>query len=189
MRKILAFLCISAGLASATQIKSVTYNGLIHLSTKSAEEVSGLHVGGEINDKIANKAILNLYKQGYFKDIYIDEKDGAVSVNLTEKPVIAKIDIENIVTNDRKALVEQVLGIKKGQMYDKKGINLAKERIVQFYQAKGFFDCIFLGTSSLIYCSRNFCPTCSKRNGFVGMVPRKNSKFGKVLFHRFPDDG
>ena len=142
MRKILAFLCISAGLASATQIKSVTYNGLIHLSTKSAEEVSGLHVGGEINDKIANKAILNLYKQGYFKDIYIDEKDGAVSVNLTEKPVIAKIDIENIVTNDRKALVEQVLGIKKGQMYDKKGINLAKERIVQFYQAKGFFDTV-----------------------------------------------
>ncbi|MGM9997631.1 outer membrane protein assembly factor BamA [Campylobacter lanienae] len=126
---------------NAIQIQSIKFNGLLHLSDESASDISGLKVGSEFNDEIANKAIINLYKQGYFENIYIEENSGNIVVNLSEKPVIAKIDINGVVTNDQKA-IEQIIDIKKGQMYDEFVLNNTKIRIRQFYEARGYFDTV-----------------------------------------------
>lgn len=141
MNKLPLLFALSVICAGADQIKSISYDGLIHISASTATEISGLRVGAEITDISINRAITNLYKQGYFKDIFIDEQDGNLRIHLKEKPTIAKIDIEGVVTNDKKA-IDGILGIKKGQMYDERGLNLAKERIRQFYQVKGYFDTV-----------------------------------------------
>ncbi|WP_096018678.1 outer membrane protein assembly factor BamA [Campylobacter lanienae] len=141
MKKAVISSFIMVASMNAMQIQSIKFNGLLHLSDESASDISGLKVGSEFNDEIANKAIINLYKQGYFENIYIEENDGNIVVNLSEKPVIAKIDINGVVTNDQKA-IEQIIDIKKGQMYDEFALNNTKIRIRQFYEARGYFDTV-----------------------------------------------
>lgn len=141
MKKALLSSFITAIWLHAIEIQSVTFNGLLHLSDESATEISGLKIGGQFNDEIASKAIINLYKQGYFENIYIKENNGNIVVNLVEKPVIAKIDINGVVTNDQKS-IEQIIDIKKGQMYDEFVLNNTKIRIRQFYEARGYFDTV-----------------------------------------------
>lgn len=141
MKKALLSSFITAIWLHAIEIQSVTFNGLLHLSDESATEISGLKIGGQFNDEIASKAIINLYKQGYFENIYIEENNGNIVVNLVEKPVIAKIDINGVVTNDQKS-IEQIIDIKKGQMYDEFALNNTKIRIRQFYEARSYFDTV-----------------------------------------------
>lgn len=141
MKKAVISSFIMVASMNAIQIQSIKFNGLLHLSDESASDISGLKVGSEFNDEIANKAIINLYKQGYFENIYIEENSGNIVVNLSEKPVIAKIDINGVVTNDQKA-IEQIIDIKKGQMYDEFALNNTKIRIRQFYEARGYFDTV-----------------------------------------------
>lgn len=141
MKKAVISSFIIATSINAMPIQSVKFNSLLHLSDESASEISGLKVGSEFSDEIANKAIINLYKQGYFENIYIEENYGNVVVNLTEKPVIAKIDVNGVVTNDQK-LIENIIDIKKGQMYDEFTLNNTKIKIRQFYESRGYFDTV-----------------------------------------------
>lgn len=134
---ILSIICAQSIFAST--IKDIQFHGLKRLSKQSAANITGLQIGDEFNEERSNWAILNLYNQGYFKDIYVEDSDGIVVINLKEKPSIAKIDIEGVVTNDQKD-IDKLIGIKKGQMYDELSIEFAKERIKQYYEAKGFFE-------------------------------------------------
>ena len=97
------FLLLVGGIsaACAAQIKSIKFEGLRHLSPQVAQQISGLKVGDQITGENTDAAISNLFAQGYFSDVYISEQSGAVTINVTEKPTIAKVEIKNVVTNDR----------------------------------------------------------------------------------------
>lgn len=125
----------------ATAIKSVNFEGLKQISPLVAQNISGLKIGDTITGYNTNKAITNLFNQGYFDDIYITENNGNLTIHVKEKPIISKLDIEGVVTNDRTAM-EQIIGLKLGQAYDKVALNQVKERVRQFYEVKGYFDTI-----------------------------------------------
>ncbi|QIX86262.1 outer membrane protein assembly factor BamA [Campylobacter ureolyticus] len=125
----------------ATAIKSVNFEGLKQISPLVAQNMSGLKIGDAITGYNTNKAITNLFNQGYFDDVYITENNGNLIVHVKEKPIISKLDIEGVVTNDRTAM-EQIIGLKLGQTYDKVALNQVKERVRQFYEVKGYFDTV-----------------------------------------------
>ena len=125
----------------ATAIKSVNFEGLKQISPLVAQNISGLKIGDAITGYNTNKAITNLFNQGYFDDIYITENNGNLIVHVKEKPIISKLDIEGVVTNDRTAM-EQIIGLKLGQAYDKVTLSQVKERVRQFYEVKGYFDTV-----------------------------------------------
>lgn len=141
MKKSIFLMCFLALSLNATTIKSITYKGLIHLSDLVANEISGLKVGDKLTGQSSHKAIVNLFKQGYFEDIVIEENDGNVVVKVKEKPSITRVDIKGVVTNDQKA-ISSLITIKPGQMYDDLSVKRAKESIRQFYEAKGYFDTV-----------------------------------------------
>lgn len=124
-----------------TAIKSVNFEGLKQISPLVAQNISGLKIGDTITGYNTNKAITNLFNQGYFDDIYITEKNGNLTIHVKEKPIISKLDIEGVVTNDRTAM-EQIIGLKLGQAYDRVALNQVKERVKQFYEVKGYFDTV-----------------------------------------------
>ncbi|MCZ6171830.1 outer membrane protein assembly factor BamA [Campylobacter ureolyticus] len=125
----------------ATAIKSVNFEGLKQISPLVAQNISGLKIGDAITGYNTNRAITNLFNQGYFDDVYITENNGNLIVHVKEKPIISKLDIEGVVTNDRTAM-EQIIGLKLGQTYDKVALNQVKERVRQFYEVKGYFDTV-----------------------------------------------
>lgn len=141
MRKSIYFLLLIASFLNAAKISSIEYKGLIHISPSSANQIAGIKIGQDLTPKLAHEAIVNLYSQGYFKDIFIEQDNGKVIINVKEKPIIAKIQLEGVATNDKKA-INQIFNIHKGETYDEAVIKAAKERIVQFYEAKGYFDTI-----------------------------------------------
>ena len=137
MKKSLFLSLAGISMACATQIQSIKFDGLNYLSEQVAKDISGLKIGQEITGENTNLAITNLFSQGYFSDVYISENKGDVTIFVKEKPTIAKVDIENVVTNDRDQIL-QLIGIKAGQMYDEFVVKTAKERVRQYYEAKGF---------------------------------------------------
>lgn len=141
MRKSLVFLMVCANFAFGARIESIRFEGLNQLSPLVAQEMSGLKIGDEISGENTNKTIKRLFEQGYFDDIYIDNNGGDVVIHVKEKPIIAKLDIEGVVTNDKTAM-EEVIGLKPGQGYDKVALNMAKERARQYYEVKGYFDTV-----------------------------------------------
>ncbi|EJD4616921.1 outer membrane protein assembly factor BamA [Campylobacter coli] len=140
MKKIIS-ICALVALSNAAVIKEIKFSGLNHLSNASALNLTGLKIGETINlDKI-NTAILNLYKQNYFENIAVEENNGILNIIVTEKPSIAKISITGIASNDRKQ-VENILGIKRGTLFDEASAKEASERIKAYYEAKSYFDTI-----------------------------------------------
>lgn len=141
MKKSVFLLLSIACLGAAAEIKSINFKGLLHLSPEVAKEIMGLKVGDDLSGETTDRAIANLFRQNYFDDIYIEENNGDVLVVVKEKPSIARLDIKGVVTNDKTA-IDQLIGIKQGNMYDELAINRAKERIRQYYESKGYFDTV-----------------------------------------------
>nr|WP_314128119.1 outer membrane protein assembly factor BamA [uncultured Campylobacter sp.] len=141
MKKSVFLLLLGAVLANAQQITSINFKGLIHLSPETAKDIMGLKVGDELSGDSTDRAIAKLFRQGYFDDIYIENKGGDMTVTVKEKPSIARIDIKGVVTNDKTA-IDGLINIKQGNMYDELAIERAKERIRQYYESKGYFDTV-----------------------------------------------
>lgn len=141
MQKSSFLLLLSLVALNATQIKSINFQGLKQISPSTAANMTGLKIGDTITGDNTNQAIINLFEQGFFDDAYIEENGGNLTFHVQEKPIIAKIDVEGVVTNDKKA-INEIIGLKKGQTYDKVAIARVKERIKQYYQVKGYFDTV-----------------------------------------------
>ncbi|MBK1992212.1 outer membrane protein assembly factor BamA [Campylobacter sp. 2018MI35] len=138
MKKLIG-ICVFCTFSNAIVIKEVKFSGLYHLSNETALSISGLKVGNTLKEEDINQAILNLYKQNYFNNIAVEEKNGIIDIILTEKPTIAKITITGVVSNDRKQ-IESILGIKKGSLFDEASIKEASQRIKSYYESRSFFD-------------------------------------------------
>ncbi|KAA6227728.1 outer membrane protein assembly factor BamA [Campylobacter sp. LR291e] len=141
MIKKLISICIFCSFSNAVIIKEIKFSGLYQLSDESALNLTGLKIGEELNLVKVNTAILNLYKQNYFNNIIVDEENGVLTFMVKEKPSIAKITITGIASNDRKHL-EEILGIKKGNLFDENAVKSATERIKAYYDSKSYFDTV-----------------------------------------------
>ncbi|QCD53191.1 outer membrane protein assembly factor BamA [Campylobacter sp. RM16192] len=141
MKKSVFLLLAVACLGSAVEIKSINFKGLLRLSPEVAKDIMGLKAGDQLTGENSDTAISNLFRQNYFDDVYIEESDGDILVVVKEKPSISRLDIKGVVTNDKTA-IDQLIGIKQGNMYDELAISRAKERIRQYYESKGYFDTV-----------------------------------------------
>ena len=141
MNKILLSGLVLASSLYAITIKQIKFDGLIHLSPSIAKEIMNLHVGDTLSAEVVDKGILSLYKQKFFKDISVSETNGVLTVSVVERPVIANIDIAGISDSDKKTL-KDVIGIKKGEIYDESRVELAKKRIEKYYESKGYFNTV-----------------------------------------------
>ena len=136
----LVLLCFSVALQAET-IRAIKFEGLLHLSPTIAKEMVGLHEGDKLDMAKIDKAIKKLYAQGYFKDIWVEEKDGTIIFNFVEKPLIAAIEVLGYL-EDKKDELDEILGIKKGDIFDDRAIEKAKERIKQKARSQGYFDTV-----------------------------------------------
>lgn len=141
MRKTIFFLLIVSNLSFGATIRSIEFRGLKQISPSVAQSISGLKVGDTITGSNSNDAIARLFNQGYFDDIFIEENGGNVIIHVKEKPIISKLDIEGVVTND-KDKIQEIIGLRPGQTYDELTLKRVKERVKQFYEVQGYFDTV-----------------------------------------------
>ncbi len=141
MKKSISVLILSFAFSYALPISSISFEGLTHISQDSAIVLSGLKIGDELNEEKINEAILNLYKQNYFSDIEVLQEGSALVFRVKQRPVISRIDITGVSSNDRKQ-IDTILGIRKGTLYNEYILKEAAQRIKLYYESKGYFDSV-----------------------------------------------
>ena len=130
------------GLLSAGTVSSVTFQGLSSLAPEYALKLSGIKVGVEFDEELADEALKRLYKSGYFENIVIKEAEGAVSVQVSEYPAISAVEILGANKKDKEQIEKIIEGIKPGTRLDETKIKNSIDQIEKYYQARGY-----LGTS------------------------------------------
>ncbi|PSM51581.1 beta-barrel assembly machinery complex, BamA/YaeT protein [Campylobacter blaseri] len=141
MKKTISYLVLSSNLLFGVTIKSIDFDGLEQISPTVAQNISGLKIGDNLTGLSTDRAITNLFNQGYFSDAYIAEKNGHVTIHVKEKPIIAKVDLQGVVSNDFE-IIKNITNLKPGQTFDKLSLKNAKDRVKQYYEAKGYFDTV-----------------------------------------------
>ena len=126
----------------AQKITQIKFDGLAHLSNSVAMEIADIHVGDQMDSIKINQSIQNFFKQGYFKDVWVDKQGGTLIYHFKEKAAIANIDITGYGTGDDGKKLLESIGLKKGDLYDEVRIKRAKKTLISRLEAKGNYDSV-----------------------------------------------
>jgi outer membrane protein insertion porin family len=136
---LLSFL-IAQNIYSQT-IKSIKYEGVVHMSESVALGMLDFSVGDELDEKKVDEAISKYFKQGYFTDVYAKIEEGELTFFFVEKPLISKIELKGYKENDED-IKDTVIQIKRGSLYDEKKLQAAKKRLMDAMSQDGKIDSV-----------------------------------------------
>jgi outer membrane protein insertion porin family len=122
-------------------IKTINYDGMVHLSKPVALRMLNFEVGDELNKEEIDNAIKKYFKQGYFNDIWVEVKGGDVTFFFKEKAIISKIELKGWKENDED-IKNSVIQIKKGSLYNEQTLLAAKKRIIEAISQEGKIDSV-----------------------------------------------
>ena len=128
-------------LSFAQTIKSINYDGMVHLSKPVALRMLDFEVGDNIDDKSIDTAIKNYFNQGYFNDIWVEIEDENLTFYFKEKPIISKVALKGWKENDED-VQENIIQIKKGTLYSERKLESAKKRIIEAISQDGKIDSV-----------------------------------------------
>lgn len=141
MRFLLLILCM-CGIVFAEVVQSVKVNNLTYMSQSLAKEIIDIKPGDTLSPEKVDNAVLALYKQGYFSDIYATFDNGALQFFVKEKPAVASIELKGYGTQSEKETIYGQLGIKKGDTYDDIKLDKALETLKQMLEYKGYYQSV-----------------------------------------------
>lgn len=124
---------------NAEEIKSIKYDGLVYMSDLLAQEVTGIKKGDNLEEKKIDSAILALYNQGYFKDVYATFDKGNLVFHFIEKPRVASLEIKGYGTEQERETIYKQLAIKKGDVFDEQKLQKAKETLQTILEIQGYY--------------------------------------------------
>ena len=142
IKKIALAWMLVGSLLLAQKITQIKFEGLSHLSPSVAKEISGIRVGEQLNASKINNSIKNFFSQGYFSDVWVDEQGGKLIYHFKEKVSIANIDIKGYGSGDDGEDLLKTIGLKKGDLYDSRHINQAKNTLIDSLETQGYYDTV-----------------------------------------------
>lgn len=122
-------------------VKSINYDGMVHLSKPVALRMLPFSKDDDISEEMIDKAIKNYFSQDYFNDVWAEIEDQNLTFYFKEKPVISKVELKGWKEDD-KDIKESVVQIKKGTLYNEEKLELAKKRIIDAISQDGKIDSV-----------------------------------------------
>jgi outer membrane protein insertion porin family len=150
IRKIVFSWMLLGSLLLAQKITQIKFEGLSHLSPSVAKEISGLHVGDEMDMERINASLVNFFNQGYFEDVWVDRNGGTLIYHFKEKTAIANVEIKGFGSGDDADTLLKSIGLKKGDLYDEGRVEKAKKLLVEKLQSKGNYDSVVEVTKTAV---------------------------------------
>ncbi len=195
IRKIVIFWIVAGTLLFAQKVKQIKFDGLLHLSPSVAKEVAGIHEGDRVDAEQIDDSVKNLYSQGYFNDVWVENKsNGLLVYHFEEKPAISKVKIEGYGTGDDAENLLKGIGLKKGDLYDERRINNAKKALITKVESEGYYDTVVevskekVGDSYAITFDVNKGEKIKiKKTNFIGAKELKKSDIEKDLVNKEPN--
>jgi len=142
MRFFLALLLLALTINIFAQtIKSINYDGMVHISKPVALRMLPFDKGDDVDMKMVDDAIKKYFKQGYFNDVWAEFTQENLTFYFKEKAVISKIVLKGWKENDDD-VKDSVIQIKKGTLYSDKVVQDAKKRIIAAISQDGKMDSV-----------------------------------------------
>ncbi|MEY3002694.1 MAG: outer membrane protein assembly factor BamA [Pseudomonadota bacterium] len=146
--QIFLILFATASLLSAQTVTQIKFEGLSHLSSATAKEIAGIHVGDEINSAKVNESIKNFFSQGYFTDVWVDQQGSVLVYHFKEKLAIANIEIQGYGSGDEGEKLLQETGMRKGDLYDERRLKNAKQALLSKLESQGYYNSVVETTTT-----------------------------------------
>ncbi|MFP6113374.1 outer membrane protein assembly factor BamA [Helicobacter pylori] len=124
------------------KVKSISYVGLSYMSDMLANEIVKIRVGDMVDSKKIDTAVLALFNQGYFKDVYATFESGILEFHFDEKARIAGVEIKGYGTEKEKDGLKSQMGIKKGDTFDEQKLEHAKTALKTALEGQGYYGSV-----------------------------------------------
>lgn len=124
------------------EVKEIRYEGLNAISNVLADEIVGIKSGDKPDIAKIDKAVVALYSQGYFEDVYADFEQGILTFYVRQKPKIASVEIKGYGSEQEKETLYSQIGIKKGDSYDETKLSRAKTIIRTILEYQGYYGTV-----------------------------------------------
>ncbi len=125
----------------AQAIKAINFDGMVHISEPVALRMLSFEKGDELDEEKIDQAIKRYFKQGYFNDVWVEVEEGIVTFYFKEKAIISKVELSGWKENDEDVM-NSVIQIKKGTLFDEKVLENAKKRIIEAISQEGKIDSV-----------------------------------------------
>jgi len=135
------FLLLSTSTLFGQIIKTINYDGMVHISEPVALRMLDFDVGDDVSKKDIDDAIKKYFRQGYFNDIWVEIEDSELTFFFKEKAIISNVELQGWKENDDD-IMSAVVKIKKGTLYNEKTLLDAKKRIVEAISQEGKIDSV-----------------------------------------------
>jgi len=135
------FLFLSSTTIFAQTVKTINYDGMVHISEPVALRMLSFESGDDVDMKMIDDAIKKYFKQGYFNDVWVEFNDGDLTFFFKEKAIISQIELQGWKENDEE-VKDAVIQIKKGTLYNEKILKDAKKRIIEAISQEGKIDSV-----------------------------------------------
>ncbi|MBA1432672.1 MAG: outer membrane protein assembly factor BamA [Epsilonproteobacteria bacterium] len=143
------FFIFFTGTLYAEIVKSISFEGMMHLSKPVALRMLSFEKGDDVDVEQVDKAIKKYFDQGYFNDIWAEFSDGNLTFYFKEKAIISQVELKGWKENDDD-VKESVVQLKKGTLYDEKKIEAAKKRIIEAISQEGKIDSVVEVTTTYL---------------------------------------
>jgi outer membrane protein insertion porin family len=120
-------------------INSIEYKGMNQISKNVALRMLKFEAGQDVDAQMVDNAIKEYFKQGYFVDVYAEIDNGVLTFHMQEKPIISQIEMKGYKENDSE-VIDNVVQIKKGSLYNEQKLESAKKRILEAMSHDGKID-------------------------------------------------
>lgn len=128
----------SAATASAATIRSIDVTGTQRIEAGTVLSYTKLRTGDPFTQESLDAALKDLYATELFSDVQIRNDNGALTVQVTENPVINRIVLEgNKRLKDDKILPE--IKMAPRQIYTRSKVRADVARIIELYRRQGRF--------------------------------------------------
>ena len=139
---IIIFYLLASTALLAQRVTAIKFEGLAHLSHTVAKEIVDIRIGEEMDTGKINDSVKNFFSQGYFEDVWVDQRGGVLTYHFKEKLAIANIDITGYGSGDDGKELLAGMGLKKGDLYDKRRVKQAKSTLISTLESKGHYDTV-----------------------------------------------
>ncbi len=138
---LILFLFLITTNSFAQVIKTIKYDGMVHISEPVALRMIDFEAGDDVDSKMIDSAIKKYFKQGYFNDVWVEIDDAVLIFYFKEKPIISQIELKGWKESDED-VKDTVIQIKKGSLYNERKLEAAKKRIVDAISQEGKIDSV-----------------------------------------------
>ena len=129
-------------LANERQVNYIVIEGNSRLSTEEIIDYSGIEVGKIYEQSDVSTIIKVLFSTNLFDNIEVDIKDNTIYLNVSERPIISKINIEGNKLLETEQIISslKVIGISQSKPYSKNLIDKVKQELIRLYYDNGRYS-------------------------------------------------